>query len=91
MALVITVGPLFGDVPIDPEEFAPILAAGYLLIQDKNDWLLARRDGKDHMIRPAGPKAFDLWVCHYDGTKTPGNPRGMYVDTENPILIKSNL
>jgi hypothetical protein len=67
---------------------APLLAAGYLIIQSQDDWMLARKDGKDHLIRPAGPKAFELWLCHYDGEKTPGNPRGMYVDPQDAILIK---
>ena len=74
-------GILFGLM--DP---APVIP-GYLVIARKGEFLKARdAAGQEHFVRDAGDR-WELWLCHYDGRRTPGNPRGETVHDSPPLEI----
>lgn len=82
-AYILQTGLLFGHGFEPP---AKLLAAGFLLIQQVGEFAIARRDARDYLIKVSG-KTLELWEICYDGEKTKGNPRGMYLGADRPSIV----
>ena len=68
----------------------PFALPGFTCIFDAAEFAKARheRTKREFYICDEG-KSCRLWLCRYDGEKTPRNPRGEFVcDTYKPVVIR---